>query len=293
MRARRGGGQALELEGVALGLDAAGGRGADHVEPDARVAAAAGRAGQVAQGGDRPVEPLVPGDEPDAEEHELVGGDAQHGSGLVAVERGVGHEVLAVLDEVDPRPRHPEGVDQLVALGLVVDLDAVERLQQEAGGTARHVGGLAPALVDLVQHQRGGRTGPQGRAEREEAHQPHLEGGRLGEEHVGVEVDDEAVEAPGEPRQAAHAARVVQVEVVVRGRRPGREHLDVVALAAQRPHLLHGVGADAVAVGRVGRHEQDALGHHLGGGGRVGHGERAHCQASRLASTRSSVTGQV
>ena len=190
-------------------------------------------------------------------------------------------------------PRHPEGVDQLVALGLVVDLDAVERLQQEAGGAARHVGGLAPALVDLVQHQRGGRTGPQGRAEREEAHQPHLEGGRLGEEHVGVEVDDEAVEAPGEPRQAAHAARVVQVEVVVRGRRPGREHLDVVALAAQRPHLLHGIGADAVAVGRVGRHEQDALGHDLGGGGRFGHGERAHCQASRLASTRSSVTGQV
>ena len=67
-------------------------------------------------------------------------------------------------------------------------------------------------------------------------------------------------------------------QVVVGRGWPRRAHLDVVALAAQGAHLLHRIGADAVAHRRVGAHHQDPIGHGM---------------ASRAASMRSRVAGQV
>jgi hypothetical protein len=98
-----------------------------------------------------------------------------------------------------------------------------------------------------------------------------------------VEVHDDPVEAAHELAERLGPLGAFEGEVVVGGRRPRRAHLHVVALAAQGADLLHRVGADAVAHGRVRRDHEDAL---TGGGG--GHG-----MASMLASMRSSVAGQV
>ena len=77
-------------------------------------------------------------------------------------------------------------------------------------------------------------------------------------EEVGVELDDHPVVAMHTLGQRERAARAAQREVMMRRRRPRREHLDVVARVEEGRDFLHRVARDPVADRRIRRHHQDA-----------------------------------
>ena len=96
------------------------------------------------------------------------------------------------------------------------------------------------------------------------------------EEDIGVILDHQPIEAADSSCERDRTSTVAKVEPLVRRGRRRREHLDLVAFATQRLHLLHGVCGDAVSVGRVRRHDEDAA-----------HGRVHSCS---VASTRSSTS---
>jgi hypothetical protein len=228
----------------------------------------------------RPVEALVGLDEPDAQEDEGVVRQAETPPGPGPVQGGAAHERLAVVGHLDPGRRHAERAQERLALGLGVQHQAVHRAPHGGHGRAHRRRGVAERVVDLVHPDLGAAGQPEG--EREGGAGDGVGAGTARDlvEEVGVELDDEAVVGPDPLGQGQPAPWPPQVEVVVGGRRPRREHLDVVALEQQAASLLHGVGGDPVPVRRVRRHHQDAF------------GRWTHLHASRSSSTWSSTAGQ-
>ncbi len=216
--------------------------------------------GQPREGAHRAVEALVRLDEADGQEGEGVVGDAQRRPGLAPGGGGPPDEVGAVLDHLDPVRRHAEGAHQLLPLHPGVHDDPVHGPPHLAHG--QPVGGMpaAPPVVDLVHPHLDLWGQPEGQGQRRGGLQALPRAGGHREEHVGVELDDDAVVAAYPLGQGQPAPRAEQVEVVVRRGRGGREHLDVVASGAQPGDRLHRVGGDPVPHRRVGGDHQDAHG---------------------------------
>ena len=286
----------LRLERLQFPFVVSGSRIVDPHRADDVQRGASGR--QAPHGGGGPVEALVRLDEADAHEDVLVVCQTEGLTSARAIERRLTGEVGAVLDHPDLRRGHTEALHHELGEGGVVDGHLVGGLEHGPGGTRRrleHGGGRPPGAsrcldlvrrrcptpVDLVEADLDRGTEPEGGSEGEPRADARGGRGRVDVEDVGVEVDDDPVEALHEATEGPGSGGADQIEVMMRRRRLRGAHLDVVARSAEHPHLLQGVGADAVPVRRVRRDHEDAL------------SGRGHDMVSRLASMRSRVTGQV
>jgi hypothetical protein len=251
VHARGGLDQGLELGQIGQVLGFVDSDRADHVQ---RAALGA----EAVEGPHGQVEGLVGLDEPDGQEDQLVVGEAERAPGRVPGHGGAADEVGAVGGDGGALGPDPERLDHVAPLQLGVQLDALDPPPQPAGGRPVGAAAAPDRVVDLVDDHLGapGRPdrGQQGQAD----HGVADRGGRDGIEDVGVELDDDLVVAADPAGQHQRPPGAVQVEVVVGGRRAGREHLDLVALAAQGGHRLDRVGGDPVPDRRVGGHHQDA-----------------------------------
>jgi hypothetical protein len=181
------------------------------------------------EGPDGAVEALVGLDEADGDEAERVGADAEGGADGGAIVRvDLGGEVGAVMDDLDPVRAEAEGFGEGGALGLGVHLDPPRRRPQAPQELAVHAG--APLRLELVDAELdvvGADAGAEQRCGHGEAFGDRR---RVRVEDVGVVLDDDAVVAGDPPGERGRAAWATQPEVVVRGGRLRRQHLDLVAL---------------------------------------------------------------
>ena len=151
--------------------------------------------------------------------------------------------MLAVVREGNPLDPETEGFGEEPPLARRVDGDAIDRgphlARRQGLGTGLGTGmrELVDAHLDIARDaERDGERGVDPRSLRR--------GGTITEEDRRVILHDDPVVTADASRECEGAPHADQIQVVVRRRGSGREHLHVVALRAEAFHLLDGVLVD-------------------------------------------------